>query len=47
MKSMLHRIEKDATGLSEEEELLVMAALDERLALSGKKPFFAGQGKID
>jgi HEAT repeat protein len=47
MKSMLHRIEKDATGLTEEEELLVMAALDERLALSGKKPYFAGQGKID
>jgi HEAT repeat protein len=47
MKSVLNRIEKDATGLSEEEELLVMAALDERLALAGKKPFFAGQGKID
>jgi len=47
MKSLLHRIEKDATGLSEEEELLVMAALDERLALAGKKPFFAGQAKID
>jgi len=47
MKSMLNRIEKDATGLTEEEELLVMAALDERLALAGKKPFFAGQGKID
>jgi HEAT repeat protein len=47
MKNMLHRIEKDASGLTEEEELLVMAALDERLALSGKKPFFAGQGKID
>ncbi len=47
MKGLLHRIEKDATGLSEEEELLVMAALDERLALAGKKPFFAGQGKID
>jgi HEAT repeat protein len=47
MKSLLTRIEKDASGLSEEEELLVMAALDERLALAGKKPFFAGQGKID
>ncbi|MGA7415840.1 MAG: HEAT repeat domain-containing protein [Bryobacteraceae bacterium] len=47
MKSLLNRIEKDATGLSEEEELLVMAALDERLALAGKKPYFAGQGKID
>jgi HEAT repeat protein len=47
MKSLLNHIENDASGLSEEEELLVMAALDERLALAGKKPFFAGQGKID
>ncbi len=47
MKSLLNRIEKDAAGLSEDEELLVMAALDERLALAGKKPYFAGQGKID
>ena len=41
MKGLLARIEKDATGLSEMEEQLVMAALDERLLLAGKEPFFA------
>jgi hypothetical protein len=43
MKAMLSRVEKDARGLSEEEETLVMAALDERLALAGKQPYFAGR----
>jgi HEAT repeat protein len=43
MKAMLSRVEKDAKGLSEEEEVLVMAALDERLVLTGKKPYFAGK----
>ncbi|HSU31492.1 MAG TPA: hypothetical protein VLJ11_09665 [Bryobacteraceae bacterium] len=41
MKGLLARIEKDAKGLSEMEEQLVMAALDERLMLAGKEPFFA------
>lgn len=41
MKGLLARIEKDANGLSEMEEQLVMAALDERLLLAGKEPFFA------
>lgn len=43
MKGLLSRVEKDAKGLSEEEEILVMAALDERLVLGGKKPYFAGK----
>ncbi len=43
MKGMLSRVEKDAKGLTEEEEILVMAALDERLVLAGKKPYFAGK----
>ncbi len=43
MKSLFSRVEKDAKGLTEEEEVLVMAALDERLALAGKKPYFAGK----
>ena len=43
MKSLLARIEKDANGLSEMEEELVKAALDERLLLAGKEPFFAQQ----
>ncbi len=41
MKGLLGRIDKDANGLSEMEEQLVMAALDERLLLAGKEPFFA------
>ena len=41
MKGLFARIEKDAKGLSEMEEQLVMAALDERLMLAGKEPFFA------
>jgi hypothetical protein len=40
MKSLLARIEKDAQGLSEMEEELVKAALDERLMLAGKEPAF-------
>ena len=43
MKKLMERVEKDANGLSEEEENLVMAALDERLALAGKQPYFAGR----
>ena len=40
MKGLLARIDKDADGLSEMEEELVKAALDERLLLAGKEPFF-------
>ncbi len=40
MKGLLARIEKDAHGLSEMEEELVKAALDERLMLAGKEPVF-------
>ncbi len=40
MKSILARIERDARGLSEMEEELVKAALDERLMLAGKEPVF-------
>ena len=40
MKGILQRIEKDAGGLSELEEELVKAALDERLMLAGKEPMF-------
>ncbi|MBV9309019.1 MAG: hypothetical protein JOZ45_22930 [Acidobacteriaceae bacterium] len=43
MKGLLTRIEKDAHGLSDLEEDLVKAALDERLMLAGKEPFFSGQ----
>jgi hypothetical protein len=43
MKSLLQRIEKDASGLSEIEEELVKAALDERLMLAGKEPIFRQQ----
>ena len=43
MKGLLTRIDKDARGLSEMEEELVKAALDERLLLAGKEPFFAQQ----
>jgi len=42
MKGLLTRIEKDAKGLSEMEEELVKAALDERLMLAGKEPVFRG-----
>jgi hypothetical protein len=40
MKGLLSRIEKDAKGLTQMEEELVKAALDERLLLAGKEPFF-------
>ena len=43
MKGLLTRVEKDAHGLSEMEEELVKAALDERLMLAGKEPFFSEQ----
>jgi hypothetical protein len=43
MKGLLTRIEKDAEGLTEMEEELVKAALDERLLLAGKEPFFRQQ----
>jgi hypothetical protein len=43
MKGLLTRVEKDAQGLSEMEEELVKAALDERLMLAGKEPFFGEQ----
>ena len=43
MKGLLARIEKDANGLSDIEEELVKAALDERLLLAGKEPVFAQQ----
>jgi hypothetical protein len=43
MKGFLQRIEKDANGLSELEEELVKAALDERLMLAGKEPMFRQQ----
>jgi HEAT repeat protein len=39
-KGMLKRIEQDAGGLSMVEERLAMAALDERLLLSGKEAVF-------
>jgi HEAT repeat protein len=41
LKGLLKRIERDACGLSEMEEELVRTALDERLIMSGKEPFFA------
>jgi hypothetical protein len=43
MKGLLTRVEKDAQSLSEMEEELVKAALDERLMLAGKEPFFGEQ----
>lgn len=43
MKSLFSRIEKDAKGLTEMEEELVKAALDERLMLAGKEPVFRQQ----
>lgn len=41
MKALFARIEKEAHGLSEMEEDLVKMALDERLLLAGKEPFFS------
>jgi hypothetical protein len=43
MKGLLSRIERDAAGLSEGEEELVKAALDERLMMAGKEPVFLQQ----
>ena len=43
MKGLLARVERDAHGLSEMEEELVKAALDERLMLAGKEPVFMQQ----
>jgi HEAT repeat protein len=40
MRSLLKRIDDAAGGLTEEEQDLVELALDERLLLNGKQPFF-------
>jgi hypothetical protein len=42
-KGLFERVKKDARGLSEVEETLVKAALDERLMLAGKEPFFSAE----
>jgi len=43
VKGLLTRIETDAQGLTEVEEELVKVALDERLMLAGKEPYFRMQ----
>ena len=43
VKGLFSRVERDAHGLSEIEEELVKAALDERLMLAGKEPVFREQ----
>lgn len=43
IQGMLSKIEREAKGLTELEEDLVKAALDERLLLAGKEPVFAPQ----
>ncbi|MFL6447467.1 MAG: HEAT repeat domain-containing protein [Bryobacteraceae bacterium] len=43
VKGMFERVSTDARGLSEVEEALVKAALDERLMLAGKEPFFSAE----
>jgi hypothetical protein len=43
VRTLLARIEKDAHGLTEMEEELVKTALDEKLVLAGKEPFFTPQ----
>lgn len=43
VQGLLSKIEKEAKGLTELEEDLVKAALDERLLLAGKEPIFAEQ----
>jgi len=43
VKGLFERVKKDARGLSEVEEALVKAALDERLMLAGKEPFFTAE----
>lgn len=42
-KGLFERVKKDARGLSEVEEALAKAALDERLMLAGKEPFFTAE----
>jgi hypothetical protein len=42
-RGLFERIKKDARGLSEMEETLVKAGLDERLMLAGKEPFFSAE----
>ena len=43
MPGMLRKIDEAAGGLSEVEEEMVKIALDERLALHGKEPFFTAE----
>jgi hypothetical protein len=43
VKGFFERVQTDARGLSEVEEALVKAALDERLMLAGKEPFFSAE----
>jgi hypothetical protein len=43
VKGLLSKIENEAQGLTEMEEELVKAALDERLLLAGKEPVFLQQ----
>jgi hypothetical protein len=43
VKGLFERVKKDARGLSGVEEALVKAALDERLMLAGKEPFFTAE----
>jgi hypothetical protein len=43
VKGLLERLKKDARGLSDVEETLVKAALDERLMLAGKEPVFSAE----
>jgi HEAT repeat protein len=43
VRTLFNRVEKDAGGLSAHEQELVKAALDERLALAGKEPYFTVQ----
>lgn len=43
VKGLFERVKTDARGLSEVEEALVKAALDERLMLAGKEPFFSAE----
>ena len=43
VKGLFERVKKDSRGLSEVEEALVKAALDERLMLAGKEPFFSAE----
>jgi len=40
MRSLLNKIEQEAQGLTEDEEHMVMVALNQRMMLSGKDPVF-------